>query len=120
MTDFNSVYRRLLGTTPATQWYKVRLCSIKTEEIAGFCEGDLNINVGYVLLNGRLLHNRWTDFDSVCGGLLGSTPAIQQYKVHLCRIKAQEMAVLSGRDLNTTRLVSEGIIFSMADCSTTD
>jgi len=31
----------LLGSTPATQWYKGRLCSIKTQEIADSCESCL-------------------------------------------------------------------------------
>ena len=30
---------------------------------------------GGLLLDGRLLHNCWTDFDALCGTLLGSTPA---------------------------------------------
>jgi len=49
-------------------------------------EGVLGIT-GDNLLDGRLLHNRWTDFDSVCGRLLGLTPAFQRYKVRLCHIR---------------------------------
>ena len=51
---------------------------------------------GDILLDGGLLHNRWADFDSVCGRLLGSTPASQRYKVRLCRIRTQEIAVFCG------------------------
>jgi len=93
---------RLLGSTPATQRYKGRLCRIKTQEIAVFCGEDLYCSPGDPLLDGRLLYNRWTDLDSVCGGLLGLTPAIQWYKVRLCRIKAQEFAVFCGEDLYST------------------
>ena len=32
---------RLLSLTPATQWYKVRACRIKTHEIADSCESCL-------------------------------------------------------------------------------
>jgi len=32
---------RLLGLTPATQWYKGRLCGIKTQEVAYPCESCL-------------------------------------------------------------------------------
>jgi len=86
----------LLGSTPAIQRYKVRLCRIKTQEIAVFCGGCIRYQAGDILLDSRVLHNRWTGFDSVCGTLLGSTPAIQRYKVRLCRIKTQEIAVFCG------------------------
>jgi len=76
-TDFDSVCGRLLGSTPASQRYKVRLCRIKAQEIAVFCGGCIRYHwqAGHILLDGRLLHNRWTNFDSVCGRLLGSSPA---------------------------------------------
>jgi len=89
----------LLGCTPATQWYKVRPCHIKTHEIAVFCAGCIRYQAGDILLDGRYLHNHWTDFDSVCGRLLGLTPAFQQYKVRLCHIKTQDIAVFCGEDL---------------------
>jgi len=90
-TDFDSVCGRLLGLTPAFQQYKVRLCQIRTQEIAVFCGEDLYSSTGDILLDGRLLHNRWTDFAALCGRLLDSTPATRRYKVRLCRIKAQEI-----------------------------
>ena len=90
---------RLLGWTPATQWYKVHPCHIKTHEIAVFCAGCIRYQAGDILLDSRYLHNRWFDFDSVCGRLLGLTPAFQRYKVRLCRIKTQEIAVFCGEDL---------------------
>ena len=90
--DFDSVCGRLSGLTPAFQLYKVRLCRIRTQEIAVFCGEDLYSSPGDILLNGRLLHNRGTDFAALCGGLLGPTPATRQYKVRLCRIKTQEIA----------------------------
>jgi len=86
----------LLGWTPATQWYKVRPCHIKTHEIAGFCAGCIRYQAGDILLDGRYLHSRWLEFESVCGRLLGLSPAFQRYKVRLCRIRAQEFAVFCG------------------------
>jgi len=53
-------------------------------------------NPGGILLDGRLLHDYLTDSNSVCGRLLGSTPATRRYKVRLCGIKAQEVAVFCG------------------------
>jgi len=92
-TDFDSVCGRLLGLTPAFQQYKVRLCRIKTQETTVFCGEDLYSSPGDILLNSRLLHNRWTDLDDLCGRLLGLMPASQRYKVRLCRIETQEFAV---------------------------
>ena len=98
-TDPGSDYGTLLGSTPATQRYKVRLCRIKTQELAVLCEGGIKYPAGDILLDGGLLHNRSTDFDSVCGRLLGLTPAFQWYKVRLCRIKGQEVAVFRRENL---------------------
>jgi len=98
-SDPESDCGRLLGWTPATQWYKVHPCHIKTHEIAVFCAGCIRYQAGDILLDSRYLHNRGTDFDSVCGRLLGLTPAFQQYKVRLCHIKTQEIAVFCGEDL---------------------
>jgi len=95
-TDFDSVCGRLLGLTPAFQQYKVRLCRITTQEITVFCEEDFYSCPGDILLDGRLLHNRWTDLDNLCGRLLGLMSASQRYKVHLCCIETQEFAVSCG------------------------
>jgi len=81
---------------PATQWYKGRLCRIKAQEIAVFCGEDLYSSPGDILLDGRYLHNRGTDFDALCGRLLGLTPASQRYNVRLCRIRTQEFTVFCG------------------------
>jgi len=51
---------------------------------------------GGISLNGRLLHDRLTDFSFVCWTLLPSTPATRRYKVRLCRTKTQEIAVFGG------------------------
>jgi len=83
----------LLGSTPAIQRYKVRPCIIKAPEIAVFCGEDLSGSPGDLLLDGGSLHSRWTDRESVCRRLLALMPAFQRYKVRLCRIKAQELAV---------------------------
>ena len=97
--DLDSVHGRLLGFTPAFQRYKVCLCRIKTQEFAIFCRGSIRFNAGSILLDGRLLHDHLTDLVSVCGGLLGSTPATQRYKVRLCRINTQEFAVFCGESI---------------------
>ena len=52
------------------------------------------------MLDGRLLHNRCTDFDSVFWRLLGSTSATRRYKVCDCRIKTHEIAVFCGGGIN--------------------
>jgi len=59
-------------------------------------EGVLGSNPGGILLDGRLLHDRLTDFNSVCWTLLGSTPATHRYEVSHCRIKTQGIAVFCG------------------------
>jgi len=68
---------------PASQRYKVHFSRIEAHEIAVFCEENLYSSPGDLLLDGRLLHNRRTDFDALCGRLLGSPPATQWYRIHL-------------------------------------
>jgi len=75
-------------------------------------EGVLGSSLGGILLDGRLLHNHWTDSDSVCWTLLGSTPATRRYKVGLCGMEAQDIAVHCG-DI----MLAE--FYSMVDYSTT-
>jgi len=65
-TDSNSVSWRLLGPTLATRWYRICPCGIKALDLTDFCGWDLFIYPDGNLLNARLLHNRWTDFSSVC------------------------------------------------------
>ena len=96
LTDLDALCRRLLGLMPASQPYKVPLCRIKAHEFTGFCGGCIRYQAGDILLDGRLLHNRSTDLDALCGRLLGLTPASQRYMVRLCRIKAHEFAVFCG------------------------
>ena len=147
----DSVFRRLLGSTSATQRYKVRPYCMKTHEVMVSYEGTVQVLhwqnstrwlippqrlhriqfclmevVGlvssYVMvyglslshvnsgshgelwryypggfsLNGRFLHNRCTDSNSVCWRLLGSSLATQRYKVRLYRMKTQEVMVSCG------------------------
>jgi len=96
--DLDHLCGRLLGLMPPSQRYKVRLCRIGTQEFPVFCGGFIRSQAGNVLLDGGLIHNRGTDLDALCGRLLGLTPAFQRYKVRLCRIKAQEIAVFCGAD----------------------
>ena len=70
----------------ATRRYKVRLCHIKTHEIAVLCGGDLS-SPGGILLDGRFLHNGWVYSNSVSWRLLGSTSATQRYEVRPYRMK---------------------------------
>jgi len=86
----------LLVSAPAMQWYKVGPCRIKTHEIAVFCAGCIRYQAGDILFDGILLHNHSTDFDALCGRLLGLTPAFQSYKVRLCRVETQKFAVFYG------------------------
>jgi len=92
---------RVLGSTLATQRYRVRPCRMNIHEVAVFCAGCITYQSRDTLLNGRYLYNRWTDFDSVCGRLLGLTPATRRYKVRLCRIKAHESANPSESGIST-------------------
>jgi len=52
-SDPESDCGKLLGSTPATQRYKGRLCRIKTQEIAVFCGEGLYSSPGDILLDGR-------------------------------------------------------------------
>ena len=89
--DFDSLCRRLLGLTPARQWYKIRLSCNKTQEVAVLCRRDIDCS-GDLFLNRRLHHKHFTDFESICGRLFGSMPATLQYKVCSCHFKTQEIA----------------------------
>ena len=111
-TDFDSVFWGLLGSMPATRRYKVRVCRIKTHEIAVFYGGGINVNPGGILLDGRFLHNHCTDSNSDFRRLLGLISASQQYKVRLCRMETQEVAVRSGGGTMAE-------FYLMADSSTT-
>ena len=108
----NSVCGKLLGSTSATRRYKVRVCRIKTHEIAVFYRGGIHVNPGGILLDGRFLHNRCTDSNSDYRRLLGLISASERYKVRLCRMKTQEVAVYSGGGTLTE-------FYLMADSSTT-
>jgi len=99
MTDFNSVGGMLLGSTPATYRYKILPCGIKTQDFADFSGRGLYSNPGGILLDGRLLHHRWMDSNSVCGRLLGLTLAMQRYKGRPCGSKTQDFADFCGGGL---------------------
>jgi len=65
-------------------------------------------------LDGRFLHNRLTDFDSVTWTSLGATPATRRYKVRLWRI-----CIHGVRHPSESGLLSLTILNTMADSSTT-
>ena len=94
-TDSDSAFWRLLGSTSAIHQYKVRLCHIKTHEIAVLGGGGLR-RPGGILLNGRFLHNHWVYSNSVPWRLLGSTSATQRYKVCPYRMKTHDVMVSYG------------------------
>ena len=98
-SDPESDCRRLLGSTPATQRSRLRPCRIKAHEVAVFCAWCIRYQACDILRDGIYLHNGLTDLDSVCGRLLGSMAAFQQYKVRLFHIKTQEVAVFCGENL---------------------
>jgi len=70
----------MLGSMPATRWYKVRLCRIKTHESANSSESGLSTGEVAELDSGSL-HNRWADSEPDCRGLLGTTPATLGYMI---------------------------------------
>jgi len=63
-------------------------------------------------LDGRFLHDRWTNPESDCAWLLGSTPAKQRYRIHSSRIFIRDVTGLNGMGCWRSQN-------SMADCSTT-
>jgi len=85
-TDFHSVCGGLLGPTPASERWKVRLGPIDAHRIGVFCGRCIRYQADDILLDGRLLHDHFTDLGSLCGILSGSTPASQRYKLHLSAI----------------------------------
>ena len=84
-----------MSSAPASQLYKIYSCLIETQEIAVFSREDFYSHPGHILLNSGLLRNRCTDFNVLHRRLLGSMPASQLYKVHLYRIKTQEIGFFS-------------------------
>jgi len=91
-SDSGSDCARSLGSTPATRWYKGRLCRIKAHEIADLVGVVFIGTVALPELDGRFLHNHCSDSESDCARSLGSTPATQWYKGRLCRIETHEIA----------------------------
>jgi len=105
-TDFDVLCWSQLGSMSASQRNKVRHCRIEAQEIDVLCGEDLywrSSCPGDILLDSRLLPNRWMAFDAFCGRLLGSMSASQRNKVRHCRIEAQEIPVFSGEDLYSSR-----------------
>ena len=76
----------------ATCRYKVRPYTVNTHGVTGWRSQ---------ILDGRLLHNRWQDSDSVCWWLLGSASATRRSKVRLCHIKTHGIAVFCGKGLSS-------------------
>jgi len=68
--------RRLSGSTPATQRYRIHPSAIFMHQVT-VLNGVLAISEPDI----RFLYNHSSDPGSDCGRLLGSTPAMQRYKV---------------------------------------
>ena len=71
---------------PATHWYKIHLYMATFHQVTRLAISELD---------GRFLHNRWTDSGSDCGRLLGSTPATQPYMIHPPATFIHEVTVLN-------------------------
>jgi len=73
---------------------------IRAQEFAVFCGGCIRSHwqACDTLLDSRLLHNRWTDFDALCRRLsqLDLMSASQWYKIYLCHMKTYKSAVFYG------------------------
>jgi len=98
LTDSTSIWGRLLGSTPATQRYKVPPCGIKAQDFPVFCGGSLRYYAGGILLDSWFLHNRSTDFNPLCGRLLGMTLAPRRYKAHFYAANTHEVTTLTEID----------------------
>jgi len=94
MADYSTTTALILDLMVGDCWARRQLrngiryfpVASKLRKSLSSVQGVLGIT-GDNLLDGRLLHNHGTDFDSVCGRLLGLTPDFQRYKVRLCHIK---------------------------------
>jgi len=96
LTDLDALGRRLLVLMPAAQRYNVHLCRIETREVAVFCRECIPYQRGDLLLNRRLLDDRCTESDALCGRLWAMTQASERYKVLPPAIFIHEVAVLNG------------------------
>jgi len=120
MADYSTTTRQIPILFAGGCWARRQLhASIRYVPVASKLRKSLSsvggvdrLHAGGISLDGRLLHDRLTDFNSVCWTLLGSTPATRRYKVHLCGIKTQDIAVHCGGTM-----LAE--FDSMADYSTT-
>ena len=71
---------------PATRRYKVRSYAVNTHGVTGWQSQKLD---------GRYLHNRGPDSNSVFWRLLGSTPATRQYKVRPYTVNIHEVTTVA-------------------------
>jgi len=93
MADYSTPNGRNLNLFAGSCWDRCQLpngiryisfaSKLMKHTLSVFCGEDLYSSPGDLLLDGRLLHNRWTDFDALCGRLLGPPPATQWYRIHL-------------------------------------
>jgi len=90
MADSSTTTRPILDPIAGDCWARRQLPSgIKDVSVTSRLMKSLTL-LGVVFigtlaipeLDGRVLHDRWTNPESDCGRLLGSTPATQRYKIH--------------------------------------
>jgi len=111
----------LLGLTPATHWYKGRLCGIKAQEIAVFCVGDLYTTIIVAL---KILYST-ADYSSTAGWILilfaGDCWARRQLSngIRYVSVASKPRNLLSSVESIFIVLVALDIFYSTADCSTT-
>jgi len=98
MADSSTTAGPILNPLPGRNWAQRQLhAGIRDVAVASILMKSLHSLVGESWegsegmlaipgLDGRFLHNRLTDFDSVTWTSLGTTPATHRYKVRLWRI----------------------------------
>jgi len=90
IADYSTTTAPILYVIAEDHWARCQLCSsIKDVSVTSELRKSLTL-VGVVFIgtlpipehDGRFLHDRWTNLESDCGRLSGSTPAMQRYKIH--------------------------------------
>lgn len=104
MLDYSTTTPQILILFTLSFWASYQLCNsiryvsvtLKPRKLQS-CIVEISIPSPFVL-NSRLLYNYGMDFDSVYPRLVGLTIATQLYKVHLCYIETQDVAILYAGD----------------------
>jgi len=106
MSDSSTTAGPILDLNAGDCWARRQLCSgIKDVSVTSKLMKSLNL-VGVVSigtleipeLDGRFLHDRWTNPESDSWRLSGSTPATQQYWIHPSVIFIHNITGLNGEE----------------------